>query len=247
MARRIRGLAIPVGIGVAVGVAACSSAPGTVKPTVPATRSASSVATAPASATASTAASSSPPAAVPAGYRRIGGPAQGISIAAPASWVEVNLAQQTIESAAKKLSVHGLSTATIIKDMESLQKSHAVIVYNVAAAIASSSHYAPNLSAECTSSGVTEAGSAGVPFVKEVMATEFGKIAAHVTQTDTGVGGVPGVQTSYQIAAGNGTVYGSQLEVLPKPDKVCFVTLTAVKGQFDASVLQVAARTAQFP
>jgi hypothetical protein len=185
---------------------------------------------------------------VPAGYRRIGGSAQGISVAAPASWVEVNLADQTIESAAKKLSIHGLSTATIVKDMESLQKSHAVIVYNVAAAIASSPHYAPNLSAECTSSGVTEAGSAGVAFVKAVMGAEFQKIATHVTQADAEVGGVPGVQTSYQIAAaGNVTVYGSQLEVLPKPGKVCFVTLSAAKGQFDASVLQVAARTARFP
>ena len=59
---------------------------------------------------------------------------------------------------------------------------------------------------------------------------------------------MPGVETSYQLNSSSaGTIHGSQLEVLPKPDKACFVTLTVVHGQSADNILSVAAATAQFP
>jgi hypothetical protein len=59
---------------------------------------------------------------------------------------------------------------------------------------------------------------------------------------------VPGVETPYQLhSSGAGTIYGSQLEVLPKPDKACFVTVTDGEGQSAGDVLIVAAATVQFP
>jgi hypothetical protein len=56
------------------------------------------------------------------------------------------------------------------------------------------------------------------------------------------------VETSYQLSSSSeGTIYGSQLEVLPKPSKACFVTVTAGKGESQGNVLRVAAATAKFP
>ena len=102
---RVAGLALPVAIGIGVAVTSCSSAPGTVKPAVSATRSASGAAIS-GSLTGRPVAPSSARS-VPAGYKRVGNVAQGISIAAPASWVAVNLAKETIESAASKIGVIG--------------------------------------------------------------------------------------------------------------------------------------------
>ena len=241
---RVGRSAVPVVIGISVAVTACSSAPGTVKPAVSATHSAS--ATASGGPAASPAASSSA-APVPAGYTRVGGAAQGISIAAPTSWVAVNLAKQSIQSAANSADLKGISSAELVQDMTSLQKLHGIIVFDVASAV--DGHFARNLNAYCSTSGVTEVGAAAVPLVKEEAAAEFQKLdSSHITQRELEIGGVPGVDTSYQVySSSQGTIYGSQLEVLPAPDKICFVTVTDGKGESDGSVVSTAAATAQFP
>src|SRR5579862_681269 len=92
-------LSIVVGIGLAV--TACSSATGTGKPAVSQTQPASSAAASGSPTT--SAAASSPAATVPAGYTRVGGAAQGISIAAPAFWVAINLSTESIASATRRV------------------------------------------------------------------------------------------------------------------------------------------------
>lgn len=244
---RVGGLALPAVISIGVAVTSCSSAPAS--PTASSTPGSliASLA-APGSVTASPAAPSSP-GVVPSGYSRVGGAAQGISVAAPTSWVAVNLATETLESAANKLDLSGVSATTLVQDMESLEKMHAVIVYDVKSVVESSEHFARNLSAYCTTSGVTDVGAAGIPFLKQILVPELEKSGAtHVTQRDLEIGGVPGVETFYTlISPTEGPLYGSQLEVLPKPDKGCFVTLTVGKGESRGKVLSTAAATAQFP
>jgi hypothetical protein len=175
--------------------------------------------------------------------------AQGISVAAPASWVAVNLAKETIESAANHIGLSGVSATTLVQQMESLQKLHAVFVFDIKSAVDSPQHFGRNLSVYCTVSGVADVGTAGVPFLKTGAAAEFEKLGmTHITQKDLEIGGMAGVETSYQLSSSSeGTIYGSQLEVLPKPDKACFVTVTVGKGQSEGNVLSVAAATAQFP
>jgi hypothetical protein len=170
-------------------------------------------------------------------------------VAAPASWVAVNLARESIESAASKIGLKGISASTLVQLMESLQKQHPVIVFDVKSAQDSPRDFARNLNAYCVVSGVNDVGAAGVPLIKAEAAAGFQRLnAANVTQRDIQIGGVPGVETSYQLnATSAGTIYGSQLEVLPKPDKACFVTLTVVQGQSADNILSVAASTAQFP
>jgi hypothetical protein len=249
--------AAPVVIGIGVAATACSSSPGTVKPAVAGTQSASATASSssPAAATSASATASASPAgtgsavAVPPGYTRIGGAAQGISIAVPASWVTVNPAKQSIASAAKEAGLKDISASVLEQDMTSLEKLHGIIVFDVKSGVDSSTHFTRNLNAYCSVSGVTEAGAAAVPFIKQAASAEFEQLGAtHVTQQDLEIGAVPGVDTSYQVQSSTqGTLHGAQLEVAPKPDQLCFVTLSFGPGESGGSVLSTAAATAQFP
>jgi hypothetical protein len=170
-------------------------------------------------------------------------------VAAPASWSEVNLAKQAASSAASQIGLKGVSASTLLQDLESLQKLHAVFVVDVKTGANSPQHFSPNLNAYCVTSGVTDVGAAGVPLLKSSAESDFAKSGAmDIIQQDITIGGVPGVETSYHLSSsGSGTLDGSQLEVLPKADKACFVTLTVSAEESAGNILAVAAQTAQFP
>ena len=249
------GLAGPAAIGIAVAVSAC----GTVSSTGAGAHSVSTVASSaspsgsgsvsPSGSVSSSGSAGPSAAAVPSGFRRVGGSPQGISIGVPSAWVAINLAKESIQTAAHSIGLTGISASTLIQDMESLQKLHAVFVFDLKSVADSASHFAANLNAYCSNSGITDYGSAGVPFVQQAAAIEFRQLhAADVKQRDIKVGGVPGLETTYQLtSASAGTLQAGQIEVLPKPDRACFVTLTSVKGQYPSRVLTVAAATAKFP
>jgi hypothetical protein len=247
---RVAFFAVPAVIGIGMAVTACGSAPATVKPAVSATQSASATASGgPAASPTASPAETGSAASVPTGYTRIGGAAQGISIAIPASWVVVNPANQSIASAAKEAGLKDISPATLEQDMTSLQKLHGIIVFDVKSGVDSPEHFTRNLNTYCSVSGVTEAGAAAVPFIKSAATAEFGQLGGtNITQQDLEVGGVPGVETSYQVQSSTvGTLHGSQLEVAPKPDQLCFVTLSFGAGESGGSILSTAAATARFP
>ncbi len=192
-----------------------------------------------------TAASTS--AALPAGYHRIGGPAQGVSLGVPSSWVSVNFAQQTLQQAIEKLGIHGLSQSTLTQDMQTLEKLHAAYAIDVSSIATSPRHYATNINAYCSTSGVTDTGSAGVALLRQSAASELQQVGATgLSQTDVQIGGVPGVQTAYSLStSADGVLRGRQLEVLPKPDRVCYITLTGVRAP--SSLLAQIAPTVQYP
>lgn len=186
---------------------------------------------------------------VPPGYQRVGGAAQGISLAVPASWVPVNLARESIQAAAKKLGLSGVSAATIIADMEQIQSKHGIIVFDVNSAGSNPGHFATNLNAFCLSSGVTDTGAAALPPLKEQVPESLRQSlhATGIRERDMTIGGVPGLATSYSLNSAIGTIAETQLEVLPKPDTACIVTLTSPAGKMPARVIDEAAATAQFP
>ena len=133
--------------------------------------------------------------------------------------------------------------------MESMQQAHPVAAFDIKSAVDSPQHFARNLNAYCFTTGSTDVGASGLPLLKASAVDEFEKLGyTHITQKDLQIGGVPGAETSYQISSSiYGTEYQSQLAVLPKPGKVCFVTVTVAKGESAGSVVGVAAATAQFP
>jgi hypothetical protein len=246
---RVVGLVLPVVIGIGVAVTACSGAPGTAQPTVSATRSAANVAALGGSA-ASPAASGSA-SAVPAGYKRVGGAAEGISVAVPGSWVPVNLTEETAASAASRLGLFGKVTASeIAQAVEIWQQWHGIFVLDVKYGVANPEKFIPNLNAYCHASGTADVGADAVLLVKAAVVSVYeNKLGAtHLTQKDLTIGGVPGFETSYQLRTTKmGTVHQSQLVVLPKPGVGCFVTVTVGEGIPAGNVLSTAAATAQFP
>jgi hypothetical protein len=173
---------------------------------------------------------------------------QGISLAVPNSWVSANPAKQSLASAASKLDVPGINASTLEQDMQSLQKNHAIFAFDLASAPSTPDHFVRNINAYCMSSGITDTSSAGVPFLTQGMKSEFSTVASDITQHDVTIGGVPGIETSYKLNSASGAdVQGAQLEVLPKPDVVCYVTLSFSSPQTPGNYLAVAAATAQFP
>lgn len=244
MSVRSSGLALLTVTSIAVALTACSS---TGAGEATATGSATGGASTSASPVASTGAATTA-AAIPTGYQRVGGSVSGISLAVPNSWVSVNLAKQSVASAANKLDVPGLNASTIEQDLQSLQKDHAVFAFDVASGASNANHYVRNLNAYCLSSGITNTGRAGVPFLTQATKSELSTIASDITQHDVMIGGVPGLETSYKLNSASGAdVQGAQLEVLPKPDVICTVTLSFSSPETAGNYLAVAAATAQFP
>jgi hypothetical protein len=242
-----------IAIWLAATLAACSStahtAASATSPAAGASGRPTAASTAPASTVPASPASSAPAAtSVPAGYQRVGGSAQGVSFAVPDSWAAVNLAKETEQQAAQKLGLQGVSAEQLVQDMQSLQKLHGLVIFDVKSAINSPVHFATTLNAYCTSSGVTDTGSAALPLLRQETIAGMQQIhAGHISPRDVNVGGVPGLQTSYTLSSSSaGTLDGEQLEVLPKPDRACFLTLAAAKGQFPTAVLPVVAATAIF-
>ena len=227
-----------------MAVAACGSAPIAPQPVVSATRSTSTIALG--GAIASPVASGSP-GAVPAGYRRVGGAAQGISIVVPAAWVVVNPTAQAVASAPSELGLIGWSASELVQALETLKEWHGILIYDVKYALANPQKFVPNLNTYCHASGVTEAGVA-IPLSALAPTYEQKLGATHLTEKDLKIGGVPGAEISYQVNTTKvGTIYASQLIVLPKPGDACFVGVDVGEGMSASDVLSTAAATAEFP
>jgi hypothetical protein len=156
---------------------------------------------------------------------------------------------ESLKNGASKLNLKGVSAATLVQDVQTMQKLHGIMVVDAKSAVDDPNHFARNLNAYCATSGVSDTGSAGVQLLRTGAAAEFQQMGAtNVTQKDIEVGGVPGLETSYQLNSANiGTLYGSQLEVLPKANVACFVTLSVDASESAGNILSVAAATAQFP
>jgi hypothetical protein len=204
---------------------------------------------APRAATGSVRASTSAVASVPPGYQRVGGATQGISIAIPSSWATVNLAQLNLRQALQQMGLKGVSQATLSQNLQALIKLKAIFAADLASVKNAPGHFATNINAYCSSSGTSASGSAGVPLLRQSAEAELPQVlhAQHVTVSELKIGGVPGVAVGYALTSTtSGTLHAAQLEVLPKPGRACFVTLTAA-GPLPVGVLPTAAATAQFP
>jgi hypothetical protein len=188
-------------------------------------------------------------ASVPPGYHRAGGAAQGISIAIPNTWATVDLAALNLRQALTEMGIKGVSQATLSQNLQELIKLKAVFAADLESVSSSPGHFATNINAYCSNSGTSDTGSAGVPALRQSAEAELPRVvhAQNVAVSDVKVGGVPGVQVTYTLTSTtSGTLHAGQLEVLPKPGRACFVTLTAA-GQLPGGVLPTAAATAQFP
>lgn len=225
-------------LGLAAGVSSCASSAG---PPHPAQRSHTS-----GSAGVAGSAASGPPA--PAGYQRIGGAAQGISLDIPASWVAVDFSRQTLPQAGQIFGLTGASQRAFVQELQPLEKAHAVYAADVSGSSAAPDHFLTNINAYCIPSGIKETGSAGVATLAQSWASALQQLGArNIIQAGVEMGGVPGEENSYTLSKpGNVTLYATQLAVLPKANRGCYVTLTSPRP-IPGAVLEEALSSVDYP
>jgi hypothetical protein len=203
---------------------------------------------------------SSPPAAPPAaaspaspgstgpGYQPIGGAAQGVSVDVPSSWDTVDFAQLTVQQAFSQLALPGVSESQFAAELQPLASSRGVMAIDTSADVQThDGDFAPTVNAYCTSSGTTQSGSAGVSFLRQAtQSTLTQELATITSQTDTQIGGIPGLENVYDSSPAPGViVYAAQLAALPASGRACYVTLSA-PGDLPSLALAEAISTVQF-
>ena len=183
------------------------------------------------------------------GNQRIGGSTQGISIEVPGSFSVLDLTSEaTAVNSIAKLGLTAADVDTLVPQAKQFQQLHAALAVDTKGAAANSGQFPDNIGAYCLDSGTDLTGSSAVPTIKKELTSEFGGLqVTDVSMEGMQVGGVPGLETTYLLASSSGeTLRAGQLEVAPKPQKFCFVTLTTSVGTFSNSILSMAAQTAQF-
>jgi hypothetical protein len=182
------------------------------------------------------------------GSQRIGGASQGISIEVPGAYGVLDLTSET--TAANSIVKLGLTMAavhTLVPQVRHFQQLHAAMAVDAKATTASSGQFPDNIGAYCLDSGTDLVGSSAVPTMKKQLTNGFGGLqVANISMTNMPVGGVPGVETTYLLNSSAGTLAAGRLEVAPKPQEFCIITLTTSPSTFSESILATAAQTAQF-
>jgi hypothetical protein len=176
----------------------------------------------------------------------MGGATQRISVEVPGSFSVVDLTSET--TAVNSIAKLGLTKAavdTLVPQATQFLQFHAALAVDPHGA--GSGKFPDDIGAYCLNSGTNLAGSSAVPTIKKQLASEFGGLqVTHVSMSGMSVGGVPGLETTYQLNSSTGTLAAGQLEVAPKPREFCVVILTTSPSTFSKSVLATAAQTAQF-
>jgi hypothetical protein len=242
-------LAVSAAVGLAAAISACGGSSPSASPASPA-RSPGSQASPATSAGPSPGASATGGATSPAAgaYQRIGGSAQGVSLAIPSSWVTVDLAEMNVKQAEKQMQIKGVSSETVDSSLQSLKKLDGLMAEDGSSAASAPGHFATNLNAYCLASGVTETGSAGLSSLRQTITQEFQQDlhAQNIKIVDANLGGVPGLMTSYTVqSVSAGTLHATQLEVRPRAGRACYVTVTAA-GQVPGAVVQAAESTMRY-
>lgn len=177
----------------------------------------------------------------------MGGAAQGISLDIPTSWVAVNFSKQSLQQAIKLFGLTGSTQNVFTQELEPLVKAHAAYAADIKDAASAPGHFVTNINGYCASSGVKQTGSAGVTSLGQAWASQLQQLGAqNVTQTGVQLGGVAGEESSYTLSASSAiTLHATQLEVLPKAGKACYVTLTAA-GPVPSAVLAQAISSIEY-
>jgi hypothetical protein len=232
---------IPGFIGLAVALAACSSP----NKTSPAGGESIAGTIAPLSVTGPSA--STAPTTVPAGYKRIGGPAHGLSFAIPDYWVLIDPTPQAVKEGYKRVGVSTFSLNFALQATAKVKALNGLYAADLRDATRSPRLFAPEMNAYCASSGVAISGSGSIASLRSLV-PQLQQLmhAVNMHGSDINVGGIPALEVSYTLNSRVGTLYNIQLQVLPRAYRGCFVTLTATTDQLLEKIVPVIASTALF-
>jgi hypothetical protein len=182
------------------------------------------------------------------GSQRIGSPDPGISVEVPSSFSVLDLtSESTAVNSIAKLGLTKAAVDTLVPQVKQFQQLHAALAVDAKEKAAASGQFPDNIGAYCVNSGTSLAGSSAVLTIRKQLTSEFGALqVSHVSMEDMPVGGVPGLEATYLLQSSGGALAAGQLAVAPKPQEVCFVTLTTSLATFSQGILVTAAQTAQF-
>jgi hypothetical protein len=183
------------------------------------------------------------------GSSQLGGAAQGISVEVPGSFSVLDMtSESSVANSIAKLGMTLTAVDTLVPQVKQLQQQfHAAMAVDAKTAVPSSGQFPDNVAAYCVDSGTDLAGSSAVPVIKQRLTSEFSKIkVTGVSMSGVPVGGVPGLEATYVLDSSTGPLTGGELAVAPKPQRLCYVTLTTWPATFSQSILSTAAQSAQF-
>lgn len=155
--------------------------------------------------------------------------------------------ETTAANSVAKLGLNSEAVDTLVPQVKQFQQLHGALAVDPNGPATNSGQFPDNIGAYCRVSGTALTGSSAVPTIKKQLTSEFGGLQVDdVSMGNIHVGGVPGLETTYLLNSPAGTLAAGQLEVAPKPQEFCFVTLTTSQSAFSRSILSTAAQTAQF-
>jgi hypothetical protein len=178
---------------------------------------------------------STPAAPLPAGFKRIGGLANGVLIAVPESWTAMDL---TKDDVTKSLEEAGLSGATLEQAKtaaQALVANKAVYAVDPQSLRESETRFATNLNGFCQPS-VGASAQALIDVAKSQLATVNAKVSE---AAEIPLGAARGVRIKYTLPFGKVTVKGAQYYVPSGKGKTCVVTLSTDLDGKDALFDQI--------
>jgi len=175
--------------------------------------------------------SSPAPSPVPEGWKKIGAPVNGFSVAIPPGWVDIDLTAADLKEALAKAGIQGPSQAELESSLNQLKNFNALYAIDSAAV---SSGFATNLNGFCQN--VTRP----VDQMKEDAKNQLTQVGATDLEiTDSTVAGLPAVRIDYHLRAAPGLLKGLQVQIPVTGGQTCVLTITALDNAFPPSADQI--------
>ncbi|WP_433235255.1 hypothetical protein ACQPYK_25030 [Streptosporangium sp. CA-135522] len=159
--------------------------------------------------------------AAPEGFKRVGSPANGLTVAVPDSWEALDLTKDDLEQGLKRSGLSGEALRQADQDLQALVVNKAVWAFDPESRRASRNGFTTNLNGYCQPSAIASADE-----LISAATRELEQIRAKVTQSaKLQIGGVEAARLVYTFPAGGMEVKGTQFYV-PASGKICTVTLS---------------------
>lgn len=164
------------------------------------------------------------PAAAPAGWQKIGGQTNGLTVSVPGDWQVADFSAAEIESNLENLDLPGTNKQMLQQSLSVLRTRKAVFAVDPASA---SSGFANNINGFC------QPGSPSIEALRSQAEAAFQQLGAtNIQVLTTNVAGRPAVKVSYGLTAGAADLKGLQAQVPDASGKVCILTVTAQRSSF---------------
>ncbi len=158
---------------------------------------------------------------VPAGFKQIGGAANGLTVAVPESWVALDLTKDDLEQGLRQNGLSGAALERAEESLRALAAAKAVWASDPKSAETSPTRFATNLNGFCQPSG-----SASSDEIIIAAKSQLEQVNANVSEAiEVPVDAGKAVRIVYTFTNGGLEIRGTQFHV-PGKGKTCIVTLS---------------------